>query len=73
MMVVVVAGFMLWARHYAPLADRRGIRYLAEVAAGIPLGAVAFFAVAMLTGSEEMRLVLNPLLRRLPGGRRLAS
>lgn len=70
LMIVAVAGFMLWARHYAPLADRRGVRYLAEVLAGIPLGAAAFFAVAIVTGSDEMRLVLAPVLRRMPGGSR---
>jgi len=60
-MVVVVAAVMLWMRHYAPLVDRRGVRYLAEVAVGIPLGAVAFFGVAWLTRSEEMQYLVARL------------
>jgi hypothetical protein len=48
-------------RHYAPLVDRRGVRYLAEVAVGIPLGAVAFFGVAWLTRSEEMQYLVARL------------
>jgi len=63
-MVVVIAAFMLWARHSALLGDRRGLRYLVEIVAGVPLGALAFFGVALVTGAEETRLVARPLLRR---------
>ncbi|MHB8573814.1 MAG: murein biosynthesis integral membrane protein MurJ [Dehalococcoidia bacterium] len=67
-MAVAVAAFMVWARHYGPLVDRRGVRYLVEVIGGIPIGAAAFFAVARIVGAEEMLLVESRLLQRLRRG-----
>ncbi len=64
-MAVAVAAAMVWAQHTGLFADRRGVRYLFEACIGIPVGAVAFFAVAALTGSEEMWMLLRPLWRRL--------
>jgi hypothetical protein len=64
-MAVAVAGVMVWARHTGLFADRRGVRYLFEAAIGIPIGAGVFFAVAALTGSEEMWMLLRPLRRRV--------
>jgi putative peptidoglycan lipid II flippase len=64
-MVVALGALMLWARHSSLLADRRGLRYLVEVGAGVPLGVLAFAAVAALSGSDEIRLALRPVLRRL--------
>src|SRR5207244_2047144 len=34
-MIVVVAAFMVWARSMPQLMDRRGVRYLVEIAVGI--------------------------------------
>jgi putative peptidoglycan lipid II flippase len=64
-MVVALGALMLWARHSSLLADRRGLRFLVEVGAGVPLGVLAFAAVAALSGSDEIRLALRPVLRRL--------
>jgi putative peptidoglycan lipid II flippase len=64
LMVVAVAGLLVWARHSPALADRRGLRYLFEVVAGIPLGVLVFTAVAWLVGAEEVRLLRLPALGR---------
>jgi putative peptidoglycan lipid II flippase len=71
-MVVALAVLMHWARGSAMLADRRGVRYLTEIALGVPLGVIAFAIVAAVSGADEMRLLLRPVLRRL-GGRAARS
>ena len=62
LMIVVVAGFMVWARGWYELADRRGVRYLVELAAGVPAGTLTFLAAAWLAGAQELRSV--PLVPR---------
>lgn len=66
-MVVAVAAFILWARHFGPLLDRRGVRYVIEIAGGVPIGVLAFLSVAWVIGAEEMHTFVHVLARRLPG------
>ncbi|HZU75546.1 MAG TPA: lipid II flippase MurJ, partial [Dehalococcoidia bacterium] len=64
-MSVLVAGWMLWARSVPGLAQRPVVRYLVEVAGGVPIGVLAFLLVAWLAGANELRL----LRRRTPPAR----
>jgi putative peptidoglycan lipid II flippase len=67
-MIVLVAAFMVWARSTSLLGEHHVVRYLLEVAIGVPAGICAFLVVAWLTGAEEVR----SLTQLVHGSRRRA-